>query len=750
MSNRIARLPLWILALTLAVLFYRLFLGETFFWGLPALQFYPWREYAFDLLRNGQLPLWNSFNGAGAPLLANYQSAVLYPLNWFGLILPLAWSMSVTAVLHLFIAGCGMWTFTGRLGLPNLGRGISTLSFALTGYLVARLGTYPIVTAAAWIPWILWAVFGVLTQSRRRDVAWLALFTGLQLLAGHAQTTWYSMLLAGAFSAWWTVTHRPIRWRALALILAGVTLGAGVAAAQLLPTGELLVQSQRSGGVDYDFAMNFSYSLPRAFNLLTPNVFGTPGDGSYVLKEKGAYFEDAVYIGLIPLISALAAVLAWAWGKLRRSERPAYFETVPFWFLVVVIAFIFALGSNSPVFPFLYKNIPTFNLFQAPVRWHIWTVFALSVLAGIGVGAWGHGYWLFFGTRLAIAACIGAALLALVAPRFLPPDVTDQEGVQALIRAVVATGILGAIAGALTLLHPEQETDRWYSLWQLVVLVVIAVDLGYAAQGLNPTTAADFYNRRDTQAMSYRAYWLEDAAKTIQYDKFLPFHDYRIAAQQSEAFRSSGLANLNLIDRNPLLNNFDPLLVGPFSRYVDLIEENPERAATLFQAAEVGAVYDESGALNPLDRSVARAWFVESACWHQDENSLVDALIDPAWDPTQQVHLLGEGDCPTPSEVDFKPIEVVEDKGSLTLQSSGQPGWIVIADAYYPGWEVSGASDNHVYQANLAFETVKVAGTETLRMDYRPWWIWPGILVSVISLLGLVVLFRTKHPDSNA
>ncbi|MEO8610813.1 MAG: hypothetical protein ABI690_23150 [Chloroflexota bacterium] len=750
MPARANRLPLLILALTLAVLFYRLFLGETFFWGLPSLQFYPWREYAFDLLRNGQLPLWNSFNGAGAPLLANYQSALLYPLNWFGLILPLAWSMSITAVLHLFIAGWGMWALTGKLGLPILGRGISTLSFALTGYLVARLGTYPIIMAAAWIPWMLWAALGILTQPRRRDVGWLALFAGMQLLAGHAQTTWYSMLLVGAFAAWWSVTHRPIRWQPLALIMAGVMLGAGIAAVQLLPTGELLAQSQRSGGVDYDFAMNFSYSFPRALNLLSPNVFGTPGDGSYVLKEKGAYFEDAVYIGLIPLIAALAAVFAWAWGKLRRTDRPAYFDTVPFWILVIVVAFIFALGPNTPVFPFLYKHIPTFSLFQAPVRWHIWTVFGLSILAGIGVGAWGHGYWLFFATRLAIAACIGAALLALVAPRFLPLSVTDQEGVQALIRAVIGMGILGAIAGALTLLQPELPEHRWYRLWQIVVWLVIAVDLGYAAQGLNPTTSPNLYDPKTTNSGSFRAYWSVDAIKAIQYDKFLPFDDYGVVSHQLDAFRSSGLANLNLIDRTPLLNNFDPLLVGSFAQYSDLIEKHPAQREKLFQAADVRAIYDETGALTPLNLPVARAWFVESACWHPDEDSMVQAMLDPAWNPTQQVQLLGEGDCPNPSKTDFQPIDVTDENGATVIQSPAQAGWLVIADTNYPGWSVTGSVDNRIYQANLAFKAVKVDANSTVRFEYHPWWIWPGILVSIVSLLVLFILFRTKHPDSNA
>ncbi|NWG17856.1 MAG: hypothetical protein HXY41_14605, partial [Chloroflexi bacterium] len=381
------RWPLLVLAGTLAVVFHRLLIGEVFFWGLPALQFVPWRQLAFDTLRDGYLPLWNAYSGAGAPLFANYQSALLYPFNWPGFVLPLAWQMSVTAVLHLFIAGWGMWAFTGRLGVPALGRGLSALAFGLSAYLTARLGTYPIISAAAWLPWLLWALLGVLIRGRRRDLAWLALFSGLQLLAGHAQTAWYSLLLVGAFAAWITFTRRPANWRRLALAAGSLLLGAGIAGLQLLATGELLLQSQRSGGVGYDFAMNFSYDWKRTLNFLSPNVFGSPGDGTYI--TDGAFFEDAVYIGLIPLVSALAAALAWVWRRLRRLERLAYFDTAPFWLLVVIVGFALALGKNAPIFPFLYEYIPTFDLFQAPVRWHIWTVFGLSALAGMGAGVWG-------------------------------------------------------------------------------------------------------------------------------------------------------------------------------------------------------------------------------------------------------------------------------------------------------------------------------------------------------------------------
>jgi hypothetical protein len=746
-----SRLPLLVLAVSLAIAFHRLLLGEVFFWGLPALQFYPWREYGFEMLRHGQLPLWNPYSGAGAPLIANYQSALFYPLNWLGFVLPLAWSMSVTAVLHLFIAGWGMWMFTGRLGILPLGRGTSALAFGMTGYLVARLGTYPTISTAAWIPWVLWAIEGVLSEGRRRNVGWLAMFASLQLLAGHAQTTWYSMVLAAFFTIWCVANQRLVVWQRVSLLVFALALALGVAAVQLLPTAELLIHSQRSDGVDLDFAMNFSYRPATTLNFLAPNVFGNPGDGTYILKDRGAFFEDAVYIGLIPLISAIAAIISWWWSKLRRLERPACFASVPLWLAALIIGFIFALGDNSPVFPYLYHNIPTFDLFQAPVRWHIWTVFALSVLSGIGVRAWGRGHWLFFGTRLAVAACMGATLLAFLSPRFLPPDLVNNEGVQVIVRAVILTGILGALAGLLTLRQPENPASRWYPWWSSVVLLVVASDLVCAALGLNPTVPPAFYDQLTPVNQSpLRTYWPPEAEDAVKFQTFLRFDDYRVASERWQDFRRSGLPNLNLLDQNYSLNSFDPLLVSHFATYLKLMEANPTQRDTLLQAAGVGAIYDAKGELRSLERTAAHAWLVASACWHPDEASVMQAMLNPEWNPHSQVHLIGEGDCPDvqPDAESAGEVTSMDDNGLINLRVE-QDSWLVLPHTYYFGWGGTYGDSQPLttVRANLAFSAVLVpAGTETVQLKYEPLWFWPGAIISALSLLVILLLFRTKIP----
>ncbi len=733
-----SRLPLLILAAALVIVFYRLLLGDVLFWGLPSLQFYPWREYAFDLVRQGQAPLWNPYVGAGAPLFANYQSSLLYPLSWLGLVLPLAQTMSAVAVLHLFIAGWGMWRFTGELGLSSLGSGVSALAFGMTSYLMARLDTYPVIQAAAWLPWLLWAALRLLKHGRPRSAGWLALFAGLLLLAGHAQTAWYSLLLVGLFALWWALSHRPFHWRRLASIVGCLALGAGIAALQLLATAELLSQSQRSSGVDFDFAMNYSYAPARILNLIAPNVFGTPADGSYI--TGGAFFEDAAYVGLIPLIAALAAVIQWMVLRLRKRERSAAHQSVPFWIILVLVAFVFALGVHTPIFPFLYHSVPTFDLFQGPERWLLWAVVGLSVLAGVGATGWGRGRSLRRWTVRALFACLVVTILTLIVLIFFPSPV---RAVGLLERALLELGILGVAACLLTLTQPEPGSGG-HRGWSIAVWLVIAADLAWAAWGLNPTVSPSFYDADPQTGAQPRAYWTQSAEQAIKFDQFFRFDDYQTAVDRWRNVRASDLPDLNMLDRVPLLNNFDPLLIAHFSDYLDLVETSQSPA--LLKAAGIGVVYNESEhqSINP---DAARAWLVTAVCWHSDQESLVAALSDPNWQPDQQLHMLGDGGCDPPEAVPdaSKVLDLTDEGEDLTISvDAAQDSWLVLADTDYPGWSASvdGAA-TPIYRANLNFRAVQVsAGLHEIDFEYRPEWLLPGALVSAVSLLVALLLYR--------
>ena len=180
------------------------------------------------------------------------------------------------------------------------------------------------------------------------------------------------------------------------------------------------------------------------------------------------------------------------------------------------MGFVFALGVNTPIFPFLYRNIPTFNLFQGPVRWHLWTVFGLSVLAGIGVTAWGRSRRLRRWAMRLLVACGAVTALAILVLIFAPSVI---KAVTLLEQAAIAAGLLGVIGGLLTLSQPEAGTSA-HGRWSAIVLIVIAADLVWAGWGLNPTVPASFYDNPSSAApfwinldngVAARAYWTKSS-----------------------------------------------------------------------------------------------------------------------------------------------------------------------------------------------------------------------------------------------
>ncbi len=581
-------IPFVLLGGVLLAWFWPLLDGETLFWGLPTLQFYPWRAYAFDQLRAGQLPLWNPYNGGGAPLLANYQTAVFYPPNWLHLIFPHVAAMNLLAVGHVVWAAVGMWIFASVWNLPLLGRGISMLAFSLSGYLVARLGSFPTAAAVAWFPWMMWACHRIVTTQRASSVAWLGLATGMLLLAGHAQTAFYVLLASGAYALWLSGSIRGWRerFRVWAAATAAVLLGLGLAAIQLVPTAQLLVLSDRAAGLDYDWTTNFSYSIARALTLIAPNLYGTPADGSYI--TEGAYFEDAAYIGLLPLVAGFFAVITW-WRtrKSGPSESSAALRGVPFWAGMAFLAFLIALGKNGPVFPFLYQFVPTFKDFQGPVRWLILTVFGLSILAGIGVSyAWGKGRWTVFWSRLVAAGGLGmAAVAGLVAPRLLPNDIL---ALQVMVGGFVSLGLWLSGCSILTLLMPETGS-RWRPAWQVLILVFVAADLFWASRGLNPTVPAEFFEARTANQTDDVLYLTEAYEDHLKFEEYFPLDNYLVAVTRWRELRDSRLPNLNILDGVYLFNNFDPILLETYARAVSDLESRVSGADQVIVIEDVPA-----------------------------------------------------------------------------------------------------------------------------------------------------------------
>ncbi len=761
--------------------------GQALFWGTPALQFIPWWSWAWETLLSGHLPLWNPLVGMGAPLVANYQSALFYPPYWNLFLLygiggaPLmAWGQTLLVMLHLLAAGIGMARLAQRLGLGTLAQTVAGLSFGLSGYLVSRAGFFSINAALAWLPWILWAVTpdaGKFAWLGRRRLLALSAFLALQLLAGHAQIAWYTILLTGLWSGYWAFAIGLERGNAgkagagqriLAvgaalyqtwgrLALAGA-LAAGLAAVQLAPTAEYLSQSQRAAAVDYEMGLTYSFWPWRLIGLLAPNFFGNPAQGDY--WGYANYWEDAIYIGLLPALLFL--------GTLRGKTRLAGLR----WFLwgVFGLALLFALGKNTPIFPWLYQHVPTFAMFNAPTRWMIWGVFALAFLAAMGAENWrrpeGRGlYWTRLGTAGSLAVSLGSGLAMI-----LMGDIKLS-----FVSAAAQAGVLGIAVGLLSLSAPLREGSETVQdqttpvnqllarMWPWLVAFLIAFDLTLAGWGLNPGFNLSLYqpglgSEVKERLGDQRLYWPEQMEYEIKYDRFFQFETFH-PGEDWHLMREVVLSNSNLLEGMVVVNNYDPMQPGRYVAWMELVNGLDRRERERFLhwmdvglAGEIDLSQASGARFDPLGGGMRARW-VGCAIQAENADQALEMISQAQVDIRTQVVIegapgLANALCP---ERQAEPVaaQVIED-GPNTLRvrvSAPGAGWLVLSDVWYPGWQAWVDGNRvEITPANLAFRAAPLtAGEHEVIFEYRPWSFYAGALVSLASGLVFAWLWRRRN-----
>lgn len=721
----------------------RLLQGEVLFWGTPLLQFIPWRSYGFEAIGQGFLPLWNPLAGMGAPLLANYQSAFFYPLNVLLTFTDIAWGHGLLVLIHLLLAAWGMVALSRRLGLSKTASAIAGLSFSLSGYLVSRSGFFSINAAASWLPWILWALEGWRNSKgwAPADLLPAAAFLWLQWLAGHAQTAWYSLLLAIVWLTWRTITQpesRSIRtWLRLA---APFSLAFLLAAPQLLPTLEYLAHSQRAGSVDPALALTYSFWPWRLLELIFPGIFGHPANGDY--WGYANYWEDALYLGTLPLLLAIGGIISSA-RKRSDQWRLGRFLTA-----VAALSFLFSLGNNTPVFPWLMRNVPTFNLFQAPTRWNLLLTLSLSLLAALGYERWQPAqgralYWL----RLATAGAAAVSGGAWLADQLLPAVRESFLG------AFTLSGFWLLLAGGLGLLLRSNKR-AW---WKFTVVAVVLADLLLATAEVIPMTEPGLYAGKSALASRVQADQRTYIAADVEYDytfnRAFRFDSFHALSNWSEV-RDVGLPNSLMLDGLHSANNFDPLLPARYQRWMSWLNElNKPSLGKMLSLMDVGLASTEADANDvPIYRPMAGPqrlrWFSE-AITITDPEAVLAYLASPEFDPSQQVVLEAQPDnqAESDSHADFGPLATLgPNRYGIEIEANGA-GWLLIANSNFPGWRATldGASTK-LFQADYLFQALLVpAGQHQIVLSYQPASIRIGFGLFALGALICLALLATRR-----
>jgi hypothetical protein len=472
-----------------------------------AAEFYPWRLEAARQIRAGRIPLWNDHAFAahgGTPLLADSQSAPLYPPNALFYLMPpgsVWYAFGLTNALHLLIAAVGLYLLLRASRLGRMAAVLGAATFALSGPVVTWLSLPTFLAVTCWIPWLLllvrYAHKGAGTRTGRLAGLGAGAVAGTMLLAGHLQMAFYGLLAAGLYAIWLGVgglragNVRPVGW--VAGSAGALTLAVLLALPQVLPALELSRVSHRA--VDaarptmeaYNTYVANALPVRNLVTLLVPDFFGHPNPAGTLYWNTNNYGEWAAYVGIAPLLLAVFA-LALPWRgptSARRSGRG-------FWAALSLVALSLAMGTplNLPLF-FL---VPGYSQTGNPARSLALVALALAALTAYGLDG-------LLDTQVEIVAKRRAGLIALVALMLVAaigagqaakfageelPQVPFGQLTTAAMPGVLLALVLLVLTAALLFGLPATP-ERYRPLGGGLLAALAALDLFAWGAGYNPT-----------------------------------------------------------------------------------------------------------------------------------------------------------------------------------------------------------------------------------------------------------------------
>jgi hypothetical protein len=441
--------------------------------------FFPQARFVVDAIRHGDAPWWNPYLFGGQPVLGDPQGMIFTPQVLVGLIAGAHFNYFVFDVTSLATVLCGgialaryARAYADSRTLPILG----ALVFIAGGVATSRLQHAPQVVSYGLLPLQLLALRAVCLRPTLVRAGLLILV----VVPGALNPNQVTFLSAIAFVPFVCLHLYESRNRVGALLaLAAGAVAALVAAAPMLSAiMEFVGLSNRP---TTDIAESFVSSFP-LFNIASvflPGLYGvmTPQNGTWPPTDLA---QDFLYVGIIPAAVLLSSLFC------LRGVRPI---TLLCWGSLV-LWFVFAMGMNTPFYPFLFQHVPGFAEFRRPAD----AAYLLNLFIALLVGAspvpsrTRFGPWpvaVIMGTLLAIVAGVSfARLTAYAAGRGHGADLL-------VVVWAFAWRLLVALAVVFAAMRIDRRAVRWLAA-PLVVGLTIAdlASAGRARSVFAPTWAA--------------------------------------------------------------------------------------------------------------------------------------------------------------------------------------------------------------------------------------------------------------------
>lgn len=675
-------------------------------------QAYPWRYFIGECLQEGILPLWNPYQLLGSPIHADPQSSAWYPVTWFfGYFTGYnIYILSVDFLLHIFLAGMGMFYLARQLKFRYETAFLMAVSYMLSGFFTGNAQHFMWIISGSWIPFIIGAFLALREKPSPGAMIRLGLASFMIMTGGYPAFIFILLyLLLFIFILFISEFIREKRYaemkRYLACLSGAVVFTILAGMVVILSVYHLQGAMTRGSGVTLKQALFGAFTPESFISFLLP--FAS-------IREMEFYGTDLsmsnAYFGLMTLVFFLAGI--WI-------RKPRLINLFLAWGLFCLAA---SVGGALPVREFLYHYVPFMSLFRFPALFRVFIILSFIIVAGFAFDEWRNGRQKMTRKLLISALTLAGILLIFIIYAlargnldmmyFIRHQLLIFSEKSRIVQHILFQGMIQLILLAFILL----SITKWRNKRRLtlIIILIIGVDMMLATRLNGPYTVySHLFKSREVYEHAKK---YPDGFPVPGSNPLIENKDTRGLAFQT-LWR-----NLNIFHRQVSYEGYNPLHLKGFE---ELADNHPGLFKTILQ--------------NPLVYFSDLSSPLDSLPKHEEDSNYLQRRIyfyDEEYDFLKKEDLkLNSGD--TLFIRDFTPVEV------QVVTRTGEKAMLNMLQNNYYGWkEKIDGEEAKIYTGNMSFISVIVpAGEHEVVFYYDPVWVKAGFWITFSSLvLGLVIL----------
>ncbi len=703
-------------------------------------------RFTFEEWGAGRIPLWNDQIFGGVSHLGNIQTGALYPLRFFFAGFAVDRAIDLMIAVHLVLLVVTMARLVQRLGLRAPAGFTAALVVGAGGATMVKTIQFEQFLVLAWAPLLLMAAHAVIVSDRPwRAAAGLATAGSLAVLAGHPQITYLLTCLLGAWTLGWLLSTRS--WKRLRHLATAGVLMVVTCALQLLATVHATSVSAMGDYRRLSDLLGADRSvLP---HRLWDVLFGTVRDIDPAGFAGG--FESVGFVGITACVLAVVGATVLIANRSRRWIGIGLVGSA-------FVATFLALGSRTIVYRAAWHLIPGFDLPRVPARWLDVTTICVALLAAWGVDALRTAT---AGTRVArpLRVAIAIVMISLV---------TGRAEVSSGRRTAAWWVVIGLLAVAAVAIALRRSERRRFAVWVLVGLAVFELGAGWSRGSI---LRASYESSIESYATDTTEFLSETPGFTIAYtDDAYGDHSLLVPGLRPNANALNDIRSLDGYDGGiQVTRRWLSIIVRdrddidfelPLRNHLALPLDNAEMARLNVRWVLMALDRDALAHVPEFDGTIVTderfavwengSWRSEATLWpatvtepdadaaalrlRTDLASLsATAVVEP-----DGPSLSCSSDC-TAEAVELQRINVRELR---VATDTAAPTLLSVGSQYDSGWQVTidGRSTTAVPVDGFFLGVPVPAGAHDVRFVYRPGWLTPGIVLTVIGGLGIVGL----------